>query len=70
MLPPSVTRRQHVTEYQQEGSASSAIPPTSSSEVMGKHNKIRGITFGATSVVWTVPHISKICKGKRLAKHT
>ena len=34
-------------EYGLEGSASTAIPPTFTSGVMGQHNKIGGITFGA-----------------------
>jgi len=34
-------------EYWREGSASVRIPPTSTSDVVGQHNKIGGITFGA-----------------------
>jgi len=34
-------------EYWQEGSTSTATPPTFTSEVMGQHNKIGGIIFGA-----------------------
>ena len=49
-LLPSVTRRQHVMEYWWEGSASSAMPPTSASDVMGQHSKIGGITFWAALV--------------------
>jgi len=33
------------TEYQQDGSTSTAIPPTSTSDIMGQHSKIWGITF-------------------------
>ena len=34
-------------EYCQEGSASSAIPTTSTSDIMGQHNKTGGIIFGS-----------------------
>jgi len=37
-------------EYWWEGSTSAAILPTSASDVMGQHNKIGGITFGAALV--------------------
>ena len=40
-LLPSVTQQQNITEYWWEGSASTAIPPTS----VGQHNKIWSITF-------------------------
>ena len=49
-LQPSVMQHQHVMEYQWEGSASTAIPPTSASEVIGWHYKKEGITFGAAFV--------------------
>ena len=42
-LLPSVTQQQHVMEYWWEGSASTAIPPTSASDAVGQHNKIEGI---------------------------
>jgi len=47
LLLPSVTQQQHVTEYWWEGSISTAIPPTSTSDVMGQHHKIGGIAFKA-----------------------
>lgn len=47
----SVTWQQHVMEYWQEDSASTDIPPPSASDVVGKHNKIGGITFAATLIV-------------------
>jgi len=47
VLPCQTSQHQHVTEYWWEGSTSAAIPPTSTSDVMGKHNKIGGITYGA-----------------------
>jgi len=34
-------------EYCQEGSTSTFIPPTSTFDVVGQHNKIGGIIFGA-----------------------
>ena len=44
-LLPSVTQQQNVMGYWQEGSTFTAIPPTSTSDVMGQHHKIGGITF-------------------------
>ena len=38
-LLPSVARQQHVMEWCQEGSTSTAIPPTSASDIMGKHRR-------------------------------
>ena len=46
-LLPSVTQHRNVTEYWQEDSASTAIPPTSASDVVVQHNKIGGIIIGA-----------------------
>jgi len=34
-----------------EGSISTAIPPTSASEIMGQQSKIRGIIFRASLVI-------------------
>jgi hypothetical protein len=39
----------NLTEYWREGSTSTAISPTSASDVVGQH-KIGGINFGATPV--------------------
>ena len=50
-LLPSVTWQQNGTECWLEGSTSAAIPPTSTSVVMGQHNKIGGITFRAALVL-------------------
>jgi hypothetical protein len=36
-----------LTNYWQEGSSSTAIPPASTSKVVGQHIKIGGINFGA-----------------------
>ena len=49
-LLPRVTRQQNGTEYWWEGSASAAIPPPFTSDVVGQHNNIGGITFGAAIV--------------------
>ena len=43
----SVTWQQNVTKYWWEGSTSTAIPPIFVSDIMGQHNKMGGITFGA-----------------------
>jgi len=39
-LLPSVAQQQHVMEYWWDGSASTAIAPTSAFDVMGQRNKI------------------------------
>ena len=39
-----------LTEYCREGSASTAISTTFASDVVGQHNKIGGINFGAAVV--------------------
>jgi len=38
-------------EYWWEGSTSTAISPTSASDVVGQRNKIGGITFGVTLIL-------------------
>ena len=45
-LLPSVKWQQPVMEYWQEGSTSAVIPPASTSEFVGQHNKKEGTTFG------------------------
>ena len=45
-LLPSVKRQQNVMECRQEGSASIAIPPTSTSDIMRQHYTIEGIPSG------------------------
>ena len=52
-LLPSVTWQQNIMEYCKEGSASTAIPPTSISDVVGPHNKIKDITFRAAVIYKT-----------------
>ena len=49
-LLPSVAQQQNVMEYCQESSVSTAIPPISTSDIMGQHNKIEGITFRAALI--------------------
>jgi len=41
-------------KYWQEGSTSTAIPPTPTSDILGQHNKIGGITFGAALIKYIV----------------
>jgi len=48
--------QQNLTEYWREFSTSTAISPTSSSDVVGQHNKIGGINFG-TILVYIWSHI-------------
>ena len=50
-LLPSVPQQQNVMKYWQEGSASTTMFQTSASDVMGQHNKIGSITFGAALVL-------------------
>ena len=45
------TRQQNELEYWQEGSASTAIPPTCAAHVMSKHNTIGGISEQPSYVV-------------------
>ena len=49
-LLPSVTRQQSEMEYWWEHSTSIAIPPTPTSDIVGQHNQIGGITFRAALV--------------------
>jgi len=46
-------------EYWQEGSTSTALPPTSVSDTVGKHYKTRGITFRAALIKHTLLIIYK-----------
>jgi len=54
-LLPSVTQQQHGMENWWEGSASTAIPPTPTSDTVGQHNKIGDITFRAALVLLSTP---------------
>ena len=45
---PSVTQQQNVMECWWKGSVSITMPPTSTSDVMGQHDEIEGITFRST----------------------
>jgi hypothetical protein len=51
-LLSSVAWQQNLTEYWREGSASTAISTTFTSDIVGQHNKIGGITFGTAYIVW------------------
>ena len=44
-LPSAVRSQQNALEYWREGSTSSAILPTSASDITGQLNKIAGNTF-------------------------
>jgi len=58
-LLPSVTRQQSGMGYWWEGSASTAISPTSSFDTVAQHNKIGGTTFRRALKKYTVMYISK-----------
>jgi len=47
-------------EYSQEGSASTAMPPTFISEFMGQCHKVGGITFRAAFVILEINSILEI----------
>jgi hypothetical protein len=49
-----------LTNYWREGSISTAIQPASAYKVMGQHNKIGGITFGATTKAAFSPIATKL----------
>ena len=53
-LLPSVIWQQNITDYWQERSTSTAIPPASTSLITGQHNKVGGITFRAALTSWNV----------------
>jgi hypothetical protein len=42
--------QQNLTDYWQEGSTSTAISPTSTSDVMAQHNKIGDFNFEVTLI--------------------
>jgi len=46
-LLPSATQQQNIMECWWESSACTAIPLTSTCDIVGQHSKIGGITFGA-----------------------
>ena len=50
-LLPSVTQQQHGMGYWWEGSTSTAITPTSASDIVGQYNKIGGITSSAALIL-------------------
>jgi len=59
-LLSSVARQQNLTEYWRESSTSTAISPTSTSDIVGQHNKIGCITFVATLILYC-SHQSTCC---------
>ena len=58
-LLPSVMWQQNVMEYWWEHSASAAVPPTFSSDIVGQYRKIGDITFRAALVKYTVSLLHK-----------
>ena len=50
----SVTPQQNVTGYWWEGSASTAVPPTSASVTVGHHHKVGDITSGTVLIASTL----------------
>ena len=53
-LLPSVTQQQKVMKYWWECSTSTAIPPTPASDVVGQHNRIGDIIFGAHLIFFEI----------------
>lgn len=53
-LVPSLTQQQNVVGYWHKGSASTAIQPTFISYVADQRNKMGGITFRASLVIYIV----------------
>jgi len=53
-LLPSVTQQQNVTGCQWEGSTSTAIPSTSTSDVVSQHDKIGSITLRKALTSYTM----------------
>ena len=72
--------QQNVKGYWWEGSASTAIPPTSTSDTVSQHNELGGITFGAALVfdleslrvfeqsTVAFPHWYCLCSGSRITQ--
>ena len=54
-------RSENVKEYWWEGSTSTAIPLTSTSDIMGQGNKKGGITLGSACIYrWVFPGFSTL----------
>jgi len=60
----SKTEKKNVMKYWWEGLTSTAIPPTSISDITGQQNDTGDITFGAGHIV--APHFFNVCTGKHL----
>jgi len=62
-----LSHQQNVIEYWQEDSTSTAIPPTYTSDFVGQHNKMGGVTFRAALIqlllvfVWALENTSAPC---------
>ena len=67
-LLPSVTWQENVMKYWQEGSATTAVPPTSTSDIMGLYNKIQGIVF-RTDLVYGVAKANVVAIGISLSSY-
>jgi len=50
LLLPSVPWQQNLIKHYLKCSFATALPPVLKSDVVGQHNKIGGITFGADQV--------------------
>ena len=61
LLLPAVTQQQNVVAHWQEGSTPTATSPTSTSDIVGWHHKIGGITFGAAICVRKVISLITVC---------
>lgn len=69
-LLPSVTWQWNVMWYWWDNSTSTAIPATSTSNVVGKHDKIGSITFRVACSTKVEPWIYKIpCKVRTTKSH-
>lgn len=56
-LLPSVIWQQNIMKYRQKCSVSTAMPPTSTSSTMDKHNKTGDITFRVSLIYMHIPYI-------------
>jgi len=70
-LLPSVSQQQNIMEYWQEGSVSTIIPPTSTSDVMGQYNEVALLLEQASQIIvntrlWEIDHMDKIPDEKLL----
>jgi len=59
-LLPSVAWQQNITECWCKGATSTATPPTPTSDIVGQHNKIGGITFRAALISYRDLHLDLV----------